>query len=155
MQFYLKQRIFTWFDSFDIYHEDGSVAYTVQGQLSWGHKLEVLDTEGRYLGMVRERVMTFLPQFEMYQGDEYLGCIYREFTILRSRFTLDYQGWSLDGDILGWDYELRDMQGRTVATIAKELWRLGDTYVLDIERPEDAFYVVMAVLAIDCSRCRN
>ena len=155
MQFYLKQRIFTWFDSFDIYHEDGSVAYTVQGQLSWGHKLEVLDAEGRYLGMVRERVMTFLPQFEMYQGDEYLGCIYREFTILRSRFTLDYQGWSLDGDILGWDYELRDMQRRTVATIAKELWRLGDTYVLDIERPEDAFYVVMAVLAIDCSRCRN
>lgn len=155
MQLYLKQRIFTWFDSFDIYHEDGSVAYTVQGQLSWGHKLEVLDAEGRYLGMVRERVMTFLPQFEMYQGDEYLGCIYREFTILRSRFTLDYQGWSLDGDILGWDYELRDMQGRTVATIAKELWRLGDTYVLDIERPEDAFYVVMAVLAIDCSRCRN
>ena len=155
MQFYLKQRIFTWFDSFDIYHEDGSVAYTVQGQLSWGHKLEVLDAEGRYLGMVRERVMTFLPQFEMYQGDEYLGCIYREFTILRSRFTLDYQGWSLDGDILGWDYELRDGQGRTVATIAKELWRLGDTYVLDIERPEDAFYVVMAVLAIDCSRCRN
>ena len=155
MQLYLKQRIFTWFDSFDIYHEDGSVAYTVQGQLSWGHKLEVLDAEGRYLGMVRERALTFLPQFEMYQGDEYLGCIYREFTILRSRFTLDYQGWSLDGDILGWDYELRDMQGRTVATIAKELWRLGDTYVLDIERPEDAFYVVMAVLAIDCSRCRN
>lgn len=155
MQLYLKQRIFTWFDSFDIYHEDGSVAYTVQGQLSWGHKLEVLDAEGRYLGMVRERVMTFLPQFEMYQGDEYLGCIYKEFAFLRSRFTLDYQGWSLDGDILGWDYELRDMQGRTVATIAKELWRLGDTYVLDIERPEDAFYVVMAVLAIDCSRCRN
>ena len=131
------------------------MAYTVQGQLSWGHKLEVLDAEGRYLGMVRERALTFLPQFEMYQGDEYLGCIYREFTILRSRFTLDYQGWSLDGDILGWDYELRDGQGRTVATIAKELWRLGDTYVLDIERPEDAFYVVMAVLAIDCSRCRN
>ena len=54
MQLYLKQRIFTWFDSFDIYHEDGSVAYTVQGQLSWGHKLEVQDDEGRYLGMVRQ-----------------------------------------------------------------------------------------------------
>lgn len=152
MQLYLKQRIFTWFDSFDIYYEDGSVAYTVQGQLSWGHKLEVLDAEGRYLGMVRQRVMTFLPQFEMYRGDEYLGCIYREFTLLRSSFSLDYQGWSMDGDVLGWDYELRDQQGRTVATISKELWRLGDTYVLDIQRPEDAFYVVLAVLAIDCSR---
>lgn len=152
MQLYLKQRIFTWFDSFDIYYEDGSVAYTVQGQLSWGHKLEVLDAEGRYLGMVRQRVMTFLPQFEMYRGDEYLGCIYREFTLLRSSFSLDYQGWSMDGDVLGWDYELRDQQGRTVATISKELWRLGDTYVLDIRRPEDAFYVVLAVLAVDCGR---
>ena len=152
MQLYLKQRIFTWFDSFDIYYEDGSVAYTVQGQLSWGHKLEVLDAEGRYLGMVRQRVMTFLPQFEMYRGDEYLGCIYREFTLLRSSFSLDYQDWSMDGDVLGWDYELRDQQGRTVATISKELWRLGDTYVLDIAQPEDAFYVVMAVLAVDCSR---
>ena len=28
MHLYLKQRIFTWFDSFDIYHEDGSVAYS-------------------------------------------------------------------------------------------------------------------------------
>lgn len=155
MQLYLKQRIFTWFDSFDIYHADGSVAYTVQGQLSWGHKLEVLDGEGRYLGMVRERVLTFLPQFELYRGDEYLGCIYKEFALLRSKFTLDYQGWSLDGDILGWDYELRDRNGSLVATISKELWRLGDTYVLDIERPEDAFYVVMAVLAIDCSRDRS
>ena len=108
MQLYLKQRIFTWFDSFDIYHEDGSVAYTVQGQLSWGHKLEVQDDEGRYLGMVRQRALTFLPQFEMYRGDEYLGCIYREFTILRSTFTLDFLGWSADGDMLGWDYELRD-----------------------------------------------
>ena len=29
MKLYFKQRFFSWFDSYDIYHEDGSVAYTV------------------------------------------------------------------------------------------------------------------------------
>lgn len=37
MKLYFKQRFFSWFDSYDIYHEDGSVAYTVEGKLSWGH----------------------------------------------------------------------------------------------------------------------
>ena len=35
MKLYFKQRFFSWFDSYDIWHEDGSVAYTVQGRLAW------------------------------------------------------------------------------------------------------------------------
>lgn len=37
MQLYFKQRLFSWFDSYDIYNAaDGSVAFTVEGQLAWG-----------------------------------------------------------------------------------------------------------------------
>ena len=32
MKLYFKQRFFSWFDSYDIYYEDGSVAYTVEGR---------------------------------------------------------------------------------------------------------------------------
>ena len=36
MQLYFKQRLFSWFDSYDIYNAaDGSVAFTVEGQLAW------------------------------------------------------------------------------------------------------------------------
>ena len=32
MQLYFKQRLFSWFDSYDIYNAaDGSVAFTVEG----------------------------------------------------------------------------------------------------------------------------
>ena len=30
MKLLLRQRVFAWFDSYDIYDEDGSVCYTVQ-----------------------------------------------------------------------------------------------------------------------------
>ena len=37
MRLLFKQRLFSWFDSYDIYDEDGNTVYTVKGQLSWGH----------------------------------------------------------------------------------------------------------------------
>ena len=43
MKLWFKQRFFSWFDSYDIYYEDGSTAFTVEGKLSWGHRLHILD----------------------------------------------------------------------------------------------------------------
>ena len=42
MRLLFKQRFFSWFDSYDIYHEDGSIAFTVEGKLAWGHCLQIL-----------------------------------------------------------------------------------------------------------------
>ena len=41
MQLLFKQRLFSWFDSYDIYDESGNTVYTVKGKLSWGHLLEI------------------------------------------------------------------------------------------------------------------
>ncbi len=35
MKLLFKQRLFSWFDSYDIYDEYGNVIYTVKGELSW------------------------------------------------------------------------------------------------------------------------
>ena len=88
MKLLLRQRIFSWFDSFDIYDEEDRTVFTVEGQLSWGHRLEIYDPTGAHLGTVKERVLTFLPQFELYAGEQYLGCIRKEFTFFRPSFTL-------------------------------------------------------------------
>ena len=64
MRLLFKQRFFSWFDSYDIYDETGNVVYTVEGKLSWGHCLHILDAAGNHIGTVQERVFTFLPKFE-------------------------------------------------------------------------------------------
>ena len=43
MKLLFKQRLFSWFDSYDIYDEAGNTVYVVKGQLSWGHKLVIYD----------------------------------------------------------------------------------------------------------------
>ena len=152
MRLYFKQRFFSWFDSYDIYAEDGTVAYTVEGKLAWGHCLHILDAAGRHIATVKERVLTFLPKFEMYVGDNYVGCIEKEFTFFSPRFHIDCKGWDVEGSFLEWDYTIRS-GGRTVATVSKELFRWTDTYVIDVANPADALCALMLVLAIDAEKC--
>ena len=62
MKLLFKQRLFSWFDSYDIYDEYGNVIYTVKGELSWGHKLCIYDNQGLHIGTIKEEVLTLLPK---------------------------------------------------------------------------------------------
>ena len=54
MKLLFKQRFFSWLDSYDIFYEDGSKAYTVEGKLYWGHRLCIYDASGNEVGMLCE-----------------------------------------------------------------------------------------------------
>lgn len=153
MRLLFKQRFFSWLDSYDVYNEAGDVAYTVKGQLSWGHCLKIFHADGSEAGLVQEKVLTFLPKFELYERDEYIGCIRKELTFFRPKFTIDCNGWEMDGDWLEWDYTIRNASGAAVAVISKEVWNWTDTYVIDVVNPADALRVLMLVLAIDAEKC--
>ena len=153
MRLLFKQRLFSWFDSYDIYDENGNTVYTVEGKLAWGHCLHILDSEGYHIATVRERVLTLLPQFELYLGEEYVGCIRKDFTLFRPSFTIDCNGWQVEGSLMEWDYTIVDSMGFDVARISKELLHWTDTYVIDVGQPEDALCALMVVLAIDAEKC--
>ena len=153
MKLLFKQRLFSWFDSYDIYDEAGNTVYVVKGQLSWGHCLKIFDSSGREVGMVKERVLTLLPKFEIYLGNNCVGSICKEFTFFKPKYNIDCNGWHIDGNFLEWDYSVIGSDGNRVAAISKQLFNWTDTYVLDVVQPQDALYVLMVVLAIDAEKC--
>ena len=153
MRLLFKQRIFSWFDSYDIYNEAGETMFTVEGQLSWGHRLEVYDRAGRHVGTLEEKVFRFLPTFEMYVNGSLIGTIRKEFSLFSPSFEIDCNGWQIEGDIFECDYSITDSRGGLVATASKELFRLSDTYVIDIWNDADILSALMVVLAIDAEKC--
>lgn len=153
MKLQFKQRFFSWFDSYDIYDEWGETVYTVEGKLSWGHRLHILDRNGEHIGTVLQKVLTFLPKFELYEGDLCLGELRKELTFLKPKFYIDFNGWQIQGDVLEWDYRITDSTGRTVAVVSKELFNWTDTYSIDVADPADALRALMVVLAIDAEKC--
>ena len=153
MKLLFKQRFFSWFDSYDIYDEAGNTLFVVTGELAWGHLLRIYDANGNEVGYIKEKILTWLPKFEMYLGDRYIGCISKEFTFFLPKYNIDCNGWHVDGDLFEWDYQILNSSGRPVANIRKELWNWTDTYVIDVLDPQDALCALMLVLAIDAEKC--
>ncbi len=153
MRMYFKQRLFSWFDSYDIYDENDNVLYRVEGQLALGHLLYICDAAGNHLGTVKERIFTFLPQFEMYEGEQFIGSIAREFSFLIPRYTINCFDWHVSGDMMQWDYEILDHYDHLIASVSKDLFHLTDQYVIEVENPANQLYALMFVLAVDAEKC--
>lgn len=152
MKLLFKQRLFSWFDSYDIYYENGEIAYTVEGKPSWGHKLHILDNAGRHIATVKQAVLTFMPKFELYLNGEYVGCMKKKINLFTPRYEIDFNGWCITGSITEWDYDIV-CGGCVIATIGKKLFNVTDTYLIETKRDEDALLALMTVLAIDAEKC--
>ncbi len=153
MRLLCKQRLFSWFDSYDIYDEGGQSVFSVEGQLSWEHKLHILDSQGNHIGTVQEELFHLLPRFRLYAGGFYIGSIAREFSFFKPVYRIDCKGWQITGNFPEWDYTIRDANGQQVAVITKELLHLTDTYIIDVADPQNALYVLMFTLAMDAEKC--
>ena len=152
MQLLIKQRVFSWTDTYDVYDEFGNPKYFVKAEfLSLGHRLHIYDRAGHEIGLIRERLLTLFPTFEIEVNGFLQGKIMKKFSLFRPKYEVDYMGWSVQGDFLGWDY---DVYGAgPVAHIRKEWLNWGDTYVIDILNPADELAGLLLVIAIDAANC--
>ena len=149
-----KQKVFSWFDSYNIFYENGDIAFTVKGQMAWGHLLNIYDPQGNKLGYIKEKVVTMLPKFNLFVNEQHVGTISRKFTMFKPAYTIDFNNWEIKGDIMGWDYDAY-CGSELVMQARKQLFKLSDTYEIDVMQPENTLYALMVVLAIDAANCSS
>ncbi len=155
MRLKFRQRILAWFDSYDIYDENDNVVFVVKGQLSCGHCLKIYDANGRELGMIKQKIITLLPKYDLYEKGNKIGSMNKEFSLFIPRFDIDFNGWKISGDIFQWNYQIKTYSGLPVASAYKKLIAFTDTYYIDIANPSDALYALMVVLTIDIDKCSS
>ena len=60
MQLLIKQRVFSWSDTYDIYDEQGNQKYFVKNELiSLGHRLHVYDAAHNEIGFIKQKLFCF------------------------------------------------------------------------------------------------
>ena len=153
MKLYLRQRILSWIDSYDIYDEEGETAFTVKGQIAWGHSFIILDAQKKCIAEIKERVLSWPKEFEMRIEDRPIGTLAKEFTLFKPKFTLDFKRWSVEGNFLEWDYSIKDVNGATVAEMSRDFYSFPDAYVIDIKKNDDVLFVLMVAVALDAEKC--
>ncbi len=155
MKLLIKQRVFAWGDTYDIYDENDQVKYFVKAEMfTWGHQIHVYDAYDNEIGFISQQILTFLPKFDISVRGVMKGTIKKEFSFFEPVYSVEYNNWSCEGDWMGWDYDISD-GANVIAHISKELWHWGDTYVIDVLRPEDELDVMMLCIAIDAANCDN
>ena len=151
MKLLIKQRVFSWTASYDIYDEAENVKYYVKGDAS-GYQLRVFDVNNREIGMVRRKHTLLTSQFEIEMRGRLLGTIRQEATFCKPKFDVDFNGWHVEGDFACCDYDV--LAGNSsIIHIKKEIWHWGGTYVIDFANPADELMGLMLVIAIDATSC--
>jgi len=151
MKLYIKQKVFSWADTFYVKDETGADKYFVKGEFfSWGKKLHIYDMDGQEAAFIKQEVFSFLPRYRVYCDGEEIAEIVKEFSFIFPRYSVEGLGWEIEGKIMAHDYQI--LKGDLpIVTITKEWMTWGDTYELDIANPEDEIMALAVVLAIDCA----
>lgn len=153
-RFLIKQKVFSWTDTYNVFDGNGNPVFFVKADLfSIGHRIRVFNARNNQeLGVIQEKVFRIFQEFEISIGGQSYGRIKRKFSLFTPQFDIDYRGWSLSGDFLQWNYDAYE-GGYQVMHISKELFHWGDTYVVDIMRPQDDLVGVMLAIALDATKC--
>lgn len=156
MQLLIKQRIFSWTDTYDVYDSDMNSKYFVKGDFfSLGHRIRIFDKNtGEELGNVAQRLLALLPTFDIIIDGQIVGTVRRKFTVFTEDYQVDYRNWDVAGNFLGWNYRVTE-GSRDVMTIAKEWLAWGDTYTLSYDNPADELPGLLLVVAIDAANCTH
>ena len=149
MNLYIKQHIFTWGDKFSIYDEEGNENYYVEGEIfTFGKKLHLYDLNGNELAYIEQKLLTFLPKYLIYRDGVQFAEVIKEFTIFHPEYTVNGPDWTVHGDFFDHDYDIVDGE-RTVASVSKEWFTLGDAYEISFGLDVDEIAALSVVLVID------
>lgn len=151
MKLLIREKVFSWSDRFTVTDEAGDPRYTVEGQFfSWGKKLRVYDIMEREVAYIEQKVMSFMPRYRVYVGENLIAEVVKEFSFFRPRYSVLGAGWDVEGEFWEHSYTV-SKNGRPVVSIDKEWFTWGDCYTLDILDPADEIRALALVLAIDCA----
>jgi uncharacterized protein YxjI len=151
MRYQIRQRIFSFGDSFKIKDEYGNDRFEVQGKVfSFGDKLRIYDLTGNELVYIEQEMFHLLPRYNIYLKDNYAATVKKELSFFRPKFFIESSmgNYTMEGDIFSHEFQiLKD--GREAAYVSKAWFSFSDTYGAEIVDTENQEFMLAMVIVID------
>jgi uncharacterized protein YxjI len=148
-QFYMKQKVFSFGEKYNIFDENQNVIYHVKGQVfSIRNKMDMYKDE-KHLFHFERKLFRFLPEYTLFtpEGDV-VATIKKNFTFFGGKMTVHstYGDMEVVGQIMQRDFHLTK-DGQEVMSIHKKWLSWGDSYEISImDDTQVAFYVALVIL---------
>lgn len=152
MKLYIKQKVFSWTDKFNVASESGATRYYAEGELfSWGKKLHIYSNTGREVAFIRQKVMSWLPRYFVEIDGAIVATVVKEFTLFRQSYRIEGLPWHMEGNFWAHDYVMYADDNREIMRMRKAWFTWGDSYELEIFDPESELICLCVALAVDCA----
>ena len=151
MKYEIKQKIFSFGDSFTIKDEGGNPSFVVRSQLfSFGNKLSIENLEGNELVYIEQKLFKFLPEYIIYIRGEQVATVKKEFTFFTPKFNIESNmgSYNMVGEIFSHEFQIIK-NGGMVASVSKQWFSFSDTYGADISQNENQAFMLALVIVID------
>ncbi|MCC9605771.1 LURP-one-related family protein [Blastopirellula sp. JC732] len=152
MRYAIREKFWTWGDEFFVFDEHQQPVFQVKGEVwSWGHRLSFQDMRGKELAFINQKLMTWMPQYEIFRDGHLFANLVKELTWFNPEYLLDVPGpndYQIKGDFWHYNYQFQ-RHGRVVAMVDKAYWTWTDTYGIDVEDGEDDVAILCSAIVID------
>jgi uncharacterized protein YxjI len=109
LELFIRQRVFSLGDKYDVYDERQEPVYHVQGELfSWGAKIHLYDLGGSELFYIRQKLLAFLPEYAVFQGENFCARIKKELSFFHPRLSVEssFGDFEITDNFMDMDYEI-------------------------------------------------
>jgi uncharacterized protein YxjI len=151
MKFYIRQKVFSIGEKFNIKDVSGNDVFNVEGKVfSLGNKLRIYDMYNNEIVYIEQKLFKLLPEYNIYLSGNHAATVKKEFTFFSNKFHIDSNMGNLDieGDFLAHDFSITK-NANTIAVITKQWLSWGDTYEIDINEQENYAFILALVIVID------
>jgi len=151
MKLYIKQRVFSLTDRYDIYDEYGNPYFHVTSEfLTLTAKLHLCDLAGNELYFINRRLTFLLAKYEIYRQRTLCAEIQQQMSWFKSRLSVQspYGQMEIRGDFWDMQYAIY-CNSVFVGSVGKKWLSWGDSYELEIADGAEPGFFCALVLAID------
>lgn len=158
-RYQIRQKYFALNDSFEITDSSGSPRYTCRSKMISIPKKFWLETaSGKPLYYVRKNMIHWLgyPKFKIYKGEDksagLLAKVVVKYAFVGKKIKVSSEAFG-DYMIIGsvgsnWTFYVHegDKNGPVVAKISKHIFKVADTYDIDVNGAKDSLVITLAVI---------
>ena len=151
MVLYIKQKIFSLTDSYNVYDENLQPVYKVESEFfSFLSKIHLFDMYGNELFYIKKNLTFMFAEYEIYNGELLCAVVKQEFSFFKPKLTVksSYGDFDIQGDFFNMDFDIM-CNGSLLGAINKEWLSFGDSYSLKVANEKDAAFFTALVIAID------
>lgn len=149
MLYYIKQKVFSFKDKFNISTVDGTPKFYCESEF-WAirKKFHLQDMNGEELAFIIQKFFCFFPTYYIQKNGETVATVRKQFSFVHPRYSVPELGWEIKGDFWQHNYEIR--RGfDIIATVSKKWISWGDTYQIEVHHDSDTENVLSTVIIID------